>query len=156
MKIYLDLDGCVCNFKKAYDSTDLPNTPKKFKQCVSHLKIFENLEWMENGKHLINFLKSFNVPIEILTSRGTMDDVLGNEAIRQKNIWLDRNELYFPRNFVKIGIMKKDYSKPGTILIDDTLRVVEAFNSGSGKAILYNDSLYSEIKPIIMNSLLNQ
>lgn len=144
IKIYVDLDGVLCNFKKAYEALDMPNTPRKFRIVVSNLKIFENLEWMENGKKLLTKLGSLGASIEILTSRGTLNDIIGKEAIRQKNIWLDKNNINYPRNFVKIGLDKRNYSMKNTYLIDDTPGVVNNFNLGQGTAILYDDSKYLE------------
>ena len=153
-KIYLDLDGCVCNFKKAYECVEMANTPRKFRTCVTHLRIFENLEWMPNGKNLVDLLKSTGVPVEILTSRGTHDNAVGEEAIRQKNLWLDNNGIEFPRNFVKIGIDKRNYSAHGSLLIDDTPKVIEAFSSGLGQGILYEDHKFQEMKTTIMTMTL--
>lgn len=144
MKIYVDLDGVLCNFKKVYETVDIPNTPRKFRTVVSHLKIFENLEWMENGKELLDRLGRTGADIEILTSRGTHDDVIGQEAIRQKNVWLDKHGINYPRNFVKAGIDKRNYSHENTYLIDDTPKVVDSFNLGYGTAMLYDDSKHSE------------
>ena len=138
------MDGVLCNFKKVYETVDMPNTPRKFRTVVSHLRIFENLEWMENGKQLLSRLDSLGVNIEILSSRGTHDDSIGEEVIRQKNIWLDKHGINYPRNFVKIGIDKRNYSHENTYLIDDTPKVVDSFNLGVGKAFLYNDTEHSE------------
>lgn len=146
MKIFVDMDGVLCNFKKVYETIDMPNTPRKFRTVVSHLKIFENLEWMENGKELLGRLDAMADcnSIEILSSRGTHDDAIGEEAIRQKNVWLDKHGINYPRNFVKIGIDKRNYSRENTYLIDDTPKVVDSFNLGLGKAMLYDDSKHSE------------
>ena len=143
-KIYLDLDGVVCNFAMAYEAVDMPNTPRKFRTCVTHLRIFENLEFMPHGKEVLERIQLLDMPVEILTSRGTHDDVVGEEGIRQKNLWLDKHGITFPRNFVKIGIDKRNYSTQGAILIDDTPKVVESFNQGAGKSFLYEDSKFSE------------
>ena len=144
MKIFVDMDGVLCNFKKVYETVDMPNTPRKFRTVVSHLRIFENLEWMENGKELLARLHHLGHPIEILSSRGTHDDNIGEEAIRQKNIWLDKHGINYPRNFVKIGVDKRNFSYENTYLIDDTLKVVDSFNLGQGTAMLYDDSKHSE------------
>ena len=144
MKIFVDMDGVLCNFKKVYETVDMPNTPRKFRTVVSHLRIFENLEWMENGKQLLSRLDSLGADIEILTSRGTHHDGIGEEAIRQKNIWLDKHGINYPRNFVKIGVDKRNYSHENTYLIDDTPKVVDSFNLGQGTALLYDDSKHSE------------
>jgi hypothetical protein len=143
-KIYLDMDGVVCNFMKAYSTIDLPDTPRKFRHAVSHLRIFENLEWMPNGKELVQRLIELDIPVEILSSRGTHDDSVGEEGIRQKNLWLDREGITFPRNFVRVGEEKRNYSTQGTLLIDDTPKVIDSFNLGQGHAFLYEDSKFSE------------
>lgn len=140
------MDGVICNFQKVYQSVDLPNTPKKFRHCVAHLKIFENLEWMPNGRKLLEFLETLGAEIEILSSRGTHDDAIGEEGIRQKELWLFKNGITYKKNFVKIGIDKRNYSRQGTILIDDTAKVVDSFNSGAGVALLYDDDKYDDLK----------
>lgn len=139
------MDGVLCNFKKVYETVDMPNTPRKFRTVVSHLRLFENLEWMENGKELLRRLEALpSANIEILTSRGTHDDIIGEEAIRQKHVWLDKHRIDYPRNFVKIGVDKRNYSLENTYLIDDTPKVVDSFNLGLGTAMLYDDSKHSE------------
>lgn len=148
-KILLDMDGVKCDFMKAYDAIQMPNSYKKFRLSVMHLRIFETLEWMPNGRALTQFLDTLEIPIELLTSRGSRDDILGNEAIRQKNVWLDKHNIQYPRNFARTGLEKVKHSLPGTLLIDDTPKVVASFRTGQGKAILYEDSKFEEMKELI-------
>mgnify|MGYP000905986666 FL=1 len=84
--LYLDMDGVLCNFDKAYRAFDPEKADrKKFREAVFMHKIFEDLEFMPDAQELLNFVSKLdNINIEILTSMGTFDEIQGSNAKYQK------------------------------------------------------------------------
>ena len=71
--LYLDMDGVLCDFNKAYTKID-PNKEdrKKFRSAVMMHKIFEDLDFMPDAKELLNHVaKLHDINVQILTSMGT-------------------------------------------------------------------------------------
>jgi hypothetical protein len=80
------------------------------------------------------------VRIEILTSKGTFDPFQGNEAARQKQVWLNKHNLPWKANFVRTKSEKAQYATPYSILIDDSIGCVTPFEKAGGHAILHVDA----------------
>ena len=63
--LYLDMDGVLCNFDKAYRKLDPEKADrKKFREAVFMHKIFEDLEFMHDSHELLEFvakLKDINI-----------------------------------------------------------------------------------------------
>lgn len=139
IKLYLDMDGVIANFHKAYRVYDPAFDRKKFRQAVMDYKIFEDLELMPNAMSLLLFVKTLDVDIEILTSMGTFDSVQGAEAKRQKLVWLAKHDIVYPANFVRTKSEKANYATPLSILIDDSIGCTEPFDRAHGNGMLYDD-----------------
>lgn len=158
--IYQDLDGCFCDFKKAFGQQEFDK--ELFKKKVFEDKIFETLDWMPNGKMLFDMLIHLkenveNINIEILTSLGCGDDfILGEEVRKQKLVWLKNMGVDFPSNFVNYGTLKAHYANKNSVLIDDTEKVVEAFMLNKGYAILHKDDNISSTAVELNLWLLNK
>jgi hypothetical protein len=144
IKLYLDMDGVIANFHKAYRVYDPGFDRKKFRQAVMDYKIFEDLEPMPNAMVLLSFVEILDVDIEILTSMGTFDTVQGAEAKRQKLVWLAKHNITYPANFVRTKIEKAQYATPFSILIDDSIGCITPFNEAFGHGILYDDAAQKE------------
>ena len=80
--LYLDMDGVVANFDKAYKSLRTHATDgKRFRSAVMDYQIFEDLEPMPNAQMLLRHVTMLrDVRVEMLTSKGTYDTVQGTEA----------------------------------------------------------------------------
>lgn len=140
--LYLDMDGVLCDFNKAYTKID-PNKEdrKKFRSAVMMHKIFEDLDFMPDAKELLNHVaKLRDVNIQILTSMGTHDPIQGAEAQRQKKVWLEKHGIgYFP-NFVRNKEEKSKHATSTSILIDDSSGCIGPFIAAGGHGILHSHS----------------
>jgi hypothetical protein len=143
IKLYLDMDGVLCNFDKAYRKFDPPKADrKKFREAVMTYKIFEDLEFMPDTQELLNYVCKLDkdVTVEILTSKGTFDADQGNEASRQKQKWLDKWNIPYKANFVRSKEEKSKYADPYSILVDDSIGCITPFVANSGHGILHTKS----------------
>lgn len=140
--LYLDMDGVIANFDKAYRQYDpLKEDRKKFRSAVMDGKIFEDLEMMPNAMTLLRHVASLrNVKVEMLTSMGTFDPIQGEEAKRQKLIWLKKHNIHYKANFSRSKQEKALHATPHSILIDDSEGCITPFEKAGGHGILYEDS----------------
>jgi hypothetical protein len=140
--LYLDMDGVLCNFDKAYRAIDPEKADrKKFRDAVFTYKIFEDLEFMPDAQQLLNFVSKLEgINIEILTSMGTFDAVQGNAAKMQKMKWLDSKNIPYKPNFVRSKEEKAKYATPTSILIDDSIGCIKPFNVAGGTGILHTSA----------------
>jgi len=140
--LYLDMDGVLCNFDKAYRSLRTHATDgKRFRAAVMEYKIFEDLEFMPDTQELLNYVtKLESINIEILTSMGTFEVDQGNEAKMQKQKWLDKWNIPYKANFVRSKEEKSKYAHDRAILVDDSPGCINPFNLKGGHGILHTRS----------------
>lgn len=146
IKIYLDMDGVVANFDKAYRVYDPHKEDrKKFRSSVMEGKIFEDLEQMPNAQQLLRHVAMLrDVEIEMLTSMGTFNEEQGEEAKRQKLLWLKKHKIPYKANFVRSKEEKAKYATDKSILIDDSIGCITPFVEAGGHGILHNDLTIKE------------
>lgn len=140
--LYLDMDGVLCNFDKAYRVYDPQKSDRKrFAQAVLEFRIFEDLEFMPDTAQLMNHVsKLVDIDVQILTSMGTFDSVQGNAAKYQKLQWLKKNNIPYKANFVRCKEEKANYATAFAILIDDSSGCINPFNRVGGHGILHTSS----------------
>jgi 5'(3')-deoxyribonucleotidase len=140
--LYLDMDGVLADFNKAYIKFDPKKEDRKrFRSAVMDYKIFEDLDFMPDTQELLNHVSRLqNVHIEILTSMGTHDPVQGNETKRQKLKWLDEYNIPYKANFVRSKVEKSEYANEHSILIDDSVGCISPFIKGGGHGILHTNA----------------
>lgn len=146
-KIYLDMDGVLCNFERRYFELykELPGSMRDRKDFNLHwdhfieTKQFETLDWYPGGKELVMFcFEQDDIPVELLTSSGGIKN--HEEVARQKRVWLDTHGLSMLKANVVAGRKRKaEYATPNTILIDDTTDVIQSFNAAGGIGILHKE-----------------
>ena len=141
--LYLDMDGVLCNFDKAYRSLRTHATDgKRFHAAVMDYHIFEDLEFMSDAQELLNYVSKLEgIKIEILTSMGTFDVQQGNESKRQKQVWLDKWNIPYKANFVRSKEEKSLYAHKFAILIDDSPGCITPFLTKEGQGILHKSSI---------------
>lgn len=146
-KIYLDLDGVLCDFYKRYNEifkVDLEHKRSHGEKITLEWdkfvegKNFETLDWHPGGLELLKYIISLDIPVEILSSSGGHRH--HEEVKKQKKVWLKRHHIDFTANIVPGRKLKSTYAKPDIILIDDTEDVIDDFNAAGGVGILHKDT----------------
>lgn len=140
-KIYLDLDGVVCDFNKRFKEIygvgpDEPNAKKNFSNFFTNFikdQHFATLDLLPGALTLVEYLKNLPIPTEILSSTGRPEGYL--EVSRQKGVWLDTHNIPFKQNFVPGKELKKNFATPSSLIIDDTLSVIDDWKQAGGIAI---------------------
>lgn len=140
------MDGVLSDFSKRYKEL-YKMQPKSSRERGE--KQDDNWNWFVEGKNfetldqytgcneLLEFIRTLNIPVEILSSSGGHNHHV--EVKKQKKIWLKRNGIFFTANIVPGRHLKKDYAKSHVILIDDTQDVIDDFNMAGGIGILHKD-----------------
>ena len=145
-KIYLDMDGVLCNFEQKYielfgkEPAAADRNRKEWstnwdKFCLEGH--FENLNWFPGGIFLLDYVERTNINIEILSSSG--GPRFHDEVTKQKKVWLKMHNIAYKPNIVPGRKEKSKYAGKGIILIDDTPDVIEAFDAAGGIGILHKD-----------------
>jgi len=148
-KIYLDMDGVICDFMGSYTSfcnlneneiKPFRNMKDKWKYWEPFIESngFENLGWHPGGKKLLEFLYGTRIPVEILSSSGGITH--HDKVMDQKISWLTRAGIPFKPNIVPGRKNKKNFATPDSLLIDDTDDVIESFIEAGGHAILHKSA----------------
>jgi hypothetical protein len=144
-EIYIDMDGVLCDFHKRYkdlygsDSLeDFPDSSKNkikegyrkhFKDFVD-TKQFATLDMLPDVKSSLKFLEEHISSIYILSS--TAREEYWEEIAKQKFEWLKNHDINYTPIFVPGKRFKKFYSGPDKMIIDDTLSVIEDWDSAGG------------------------
>jgi len=146
-KLYLDMDGVLCNFEKrftelygkdALGSRDRKNFTTNWPNFIMDGN-FESLEWFPGGKELLDFIQNeTDWEVEILSSSG--GEKFHSEVAAQKVVWLCNNGIPYKANIVPGRKHKTAYATPETILIDDTEDIIVNFNAAGGLGILHKDA----------------
>ena len=144
-KIYLDLDGVVADFVKRYKELHgmeprEAEKQKKFDHFFDEFiatNQFATLEMMPGAWDLINYLRKLPVETEILSS--TASEARYDAISKQKLVWLQSKGIEFKPNFVPGKRHKEKFATPYSILIDDTLSVIEQWNAAGGIGIHHTD-----------------
>lgn len=141
--LYLDMDGVLCNFDKAYRAFDpQKNDRKQFREAVLVHSIFENLEFMPDAQELLDYVSKLdNIKVEILTSMGTRDVIQGNAAKYQKTQWLNTHKIPYKANFVTSKQEKANFAYENSILVDDSVGCIDPFTLKGGYGILHTKTI---------------
>ena len=146
-KIYLDMDGVIADFDGRYKQLykiypSEADTYKVFDGFFAQFiadEQFAKLDLLPDAVELIEYLKTLSIPTEILSS--TSSERRDADIRKQKLEWLDNHGITFPVNLVPGKRLKKDYSNPNVLLIDDTSVNIDQWRKEGGIGILHTDTL---------------
>ena len=145
--LYLDMDGVICNFEKAYRNMwhEFTYDRERFREAVVNRRIFETLEWMPNGESFIEQIRRLELMysclnVEMLTSTGSHRTEMKESAMDQKTKWLLKNGITWKPNFVCAKPEKAAYAKGKSILIDDMAGCIDPFVASGGIGFLHKDN----------------
>jgi len=137
-KIYMDLDGVLCDFEKKVHEI-FGKEPKEiplkimWRRLAQEKNFYGGLDWMPGGKKIWNYVRKYDP--EVLTGVP-----MGNWAPEQKRSWCVHHlgkdvivHTVFARD-------KKNFAAPNHILIDDTERNIRQWQEAGGIAIHYKNA----------------
>jgi hypothetical protein len=141
------MDGVIADFDKKYKElyniapkeADTYKTFDKFFTTFIAERQFAKLDLMPDAMVLINYLRSLSIPTEILSS--TSSERRDAEIREQKIEWLHKHNLTFPINLVPGKRLKRNFSNPSSILIDDTAQNIDQWRAEGGVGILHTDAI---------------
>lgn len=145
-KIYVDMDGVLCDFEKRYEERygHISDEERKSKfrsnfQDFIKTEQFATLSIMKDAHLLIRYLNTLDIPKEILSS--TAYEEVYDTISKQKNQWLSDHGIGWKANFVPGKRHKYKFATPESIIIDDTKSVIEDWNKAGGIGILHTDAI---------------
>jgi hypothetical protein len=154
---YIDMDGVVAWLDKgvaeynniSLETQDAAGWDNEYWHNVLNTsdieKFFSNLEWMPNGKKLIDWFEQRNLPISFLTR--PIKPPQDQECIRGKNEWLQRQGIdYIPVIFERDKEMYATSNGKVNILIDDHSGNIQKWNDAGGIGIHYRDFWFPQVK----------
>lgn len=152
-QIYLDLDGVLVNFiDAAVDASLLDIKSGKVDWNALHAMgtiFWENLEWLEEGRKLYDFLLGFtkehDIDLCILTAVGLTSGKEGKlNWIKKQGIKINPLNVYI----VNRGSDKKTFADHESLLIDDYGKNVNEFIQAGGEAIKFKKNTTEVINKI--------
>ena len=141
--IYLDMDGVLVDFEKAFKKIDGRTTTEVEKEGDSvfwehvkkgGLKFWSMMPWMNDGRKLWNYVKNMNVSILSSPARALPDSRKGKE------IWVYQALNPKPKLILKRAREKQEYAKPNAILIDDKKKNIDRWNAAGGIGIWHKST----------------
>jgi hypothetical protein len=150
-KIFCDMDGVLVNFEKGLESiTGYSSYDKAAKEIgtdaiwaaakAAGSEWWENLEWLEGGQDLWNYLQNNFKYIQILTAaaKPKLGDVgaIGKEHWCQKHLGIEAKDVIT----CNLSQDKKHYAEADAILIDDMPENIAAWRKAGGIGILHKDT----------------
>ena len=144
-RIYCDMDGVLCDFKKAAEKvTGMPitkwsyaNKEEKWAPIKNTPRFWHTLPWMPGGQQLWNYIKKYNPHILSAHVEESHDPncIPGKSHWARTNLGIGINRI----NLVK-RVQKQNYAKvvgEPAILIDDYKKNTDQFTQRGGIGILH-------------------
>ena len=146
-RIFIDMDGVLADFNTGVETltgTPFPNTEvgrndyDERKEELTNKRLFRHLPPMNDMWDLLAYVRHTLLPWEILTAAGVINREL---VVFDKNEWI--KEHVSPTVVVTCtmnGSQKGMFAYKGSVLIDDRLKNIEAWESNGGIGILHIDA----------------
>lgn len=148
--IYLDMDGVLCDFEGRYIDLfkEMPGASrdrKEFSNNWTDFVIGENFSTLARwpgAEDLLDAIgvisQTHNITVKILTSSG--GHKYHDKVKEQKIRWLCNNGITYEAIVVPGRSKKAAYATPSSVLIDDTVDVIDRFNDEGGIGILHKNA----------------
>jgi len=162
--VYVDMDGVLADFKGYFQTlfgqnADETSDPELWKLIENYgkTKFFEELPWLPGSKQMWDFIVNNFMRVKILSALGKTDNI-DKQTSQGKMVWLSH---HLPKLrdqdiiLVENKHRKRHYSKPGDIIIDDTLVVIQEWNHKGGTGILFKSAqqVIEELKKHVYEEL---
>jgi predicted kinase len=148
-KVYCDMDGVIVDFEHGYDRLTGRKAPgvnstynkDDFWGAITKAgkDFWADLEWMEDGQQLWNYIKQYNPTLLTAPSREESSKI-------GKQEWIDKNIPGTPVEF-RLAHKKQELATPNAILIDDREDNIERWIEAGGIGIRHT-SAQSTIKKL--------
>jgi len=151
-RIYLDMDGVLCDFERKYTEvfgepsmygTDHPPSFHKNWEKFVQNDLFSFLEYFPGAENLLKFINSECVweryiQVMILSSSGGHG--YETKITKQKEQWLIGKEIYYNPIVVPGRRYKCLYANKHSVLIDDVEKNITQFKEKGGHGIVHTSA----------------
>ena len=144
--VYVDMDGVLADFDKGfYDISQIEPSHVTTEELWAKIdaygkaKFFSELPCMSGGKELWTYVTQNFLKVKILSALGRSDKI-DKQTTKGKIVWLLHNIPTLHSGdiiLVDNKHRKRQYSKQGDIIIDDTPVVIEEWIKKGGIGILH-------------------
>ena len=148
-RIFIDMDGVLADFLKGVEMPEYLGEPltsdaegrttyDNKKEELTNKRLFANLPPMVDMYDLLAYVRHCKTPWEILTAAGSVNREL---VVYDKNEWIKRYvDPTVPVTCTFTGTQKAAYAYPGSVLIDDRKKNVDAWISNGGIGIVHTSA----------------
>ena len=141
------MDGVIADFDKRYRElyNMAPKDAEKHKQFDKFFsefiatQQFASLDLMQGAAEGLEYLRKANVLTQMLTS--SSNEKRHDEVSKQKMLWLEKHGITFYPIIVPGKRLKKNFSNPNSLLIDDTSQNIDQWRVEGGIGILHTDAI---------------
>ena len=157
--IYLDMDGVLSDFMARYRELNgewkqdaeghRSNNWSRFCEGGHFATLDVWPGWYALTSYIDVIAPMEKIRVEILTSTGGAE--FHDQVAKDKQTWCLNHGLHYKVNAVPGRWKKLEWARPGALLIDDTVDVINEFNDAGGLAILHTDvdSTIRELKVML-------
>lgn len=139
------MDGVIANFEKRYTER-YGHISEKVRRTVFRENFadfiateqFVTLDLMPDARQLITALDKIDITKEILSSTAYQE--VYETISMQKARWLATHNITWKQNFVPGKAHKYKWATPNSIIIDDTLSVINDWEKAGGIAIRHKNA----------------